>query len=417
MPSASLLEKNRSTQPIMRFGADASVPRRIAYIAISLTRQNPPASTLVDLIEAAVAKKHDVTIFSAEVDECLKGKIKHYQIPIVRFLGIPGVLVSFHLAHLPVYFFAKLLRRARFDVVHALDSESFVADHVTFHNCCAEYLSIIRKKKLWSPVYNITSVLTNLALMVNLTLRASIEKFNCRRAKHIFALTPGHKNMLISRYKCDPTKISIVPNYIQNHLQSNSAFREGARHRLRQALRLSEADFVGLFVAQGAWVRKGLIVLLDSLAILKREVKISLLVVGKGSSSEALWFKKYAEKIGIADQVLWLGFQKNVFEYCMAADCFIHPSYYETFSLATLEGLAAGLPLLLSNVGGAEQIVTSGENGFLVEINPTDISRKLSILIRNRELSRSFAAKSSEIAAHWRAQSHVEKILRQYENK
>jgi glycosyltransferase involved in cell wall biosynthesis len=382
-----------------------------------MTRQNPAGSTLIDLIEVASRGNNEVAVFASDLDDCLKGKVRFYRIPILRFLGIPGALVSFHLAQLPVYFFAKFVARSSFDVVHSLDSESLLADYVTFHNCCAELFAVIKRNKLWAPVHNPISVLTNLALLMNLKFRAIIERINCRRAKHIYALTSRHKEMLINNYNCEANKIAITPNYIQRHIQSNGHDATEIRRRVRQEFHLKEDDFVALFVGQGAWPKKGLRVLLDSLAIVNRDAKAFLFVMGQGGHSEASWFKKYAGRLGVSDRVLWLGFKKEVFEYYAAADCLVLPSYHELFSLATLEGLAGGLPLLLSDTSGSDEVVKSGENGFIVRIDPCDLAQKLLLLLNDRGLLRSFAAKSTEMASNWKSQSHCERVLEQYENK
>jgi glycosyltransferase involved in cell wall biosynthesis len=63
-----------------------------------------------------------------------------------------------------------------------------------------------------------------------------------------------------------------------------------------------------------------------------------------------------------------------------AADAFVLPSAYETFSLATYEAAACGLPLLATRVGGVRDLLEPGVNGYFVESDPHDVARGLRAL-------------------------------------
>jgi glycosyltransferase involved in cell wall biosynthesis len=70
---------------------------------------------------------------------------------------------------------------------------------------------------------------------------------------------------------------------------------------------------------------------------------------------------------------VWLaGAQSDVVPYLQAADLFVLPSAAEGFSLSTLEGLACGLPVVVTNVGAIPQLVVDGEMGRIVP--PEDMS-------------------------------------------
>ena len=54
------------------------------------------------------------------------------------------------------------------------------------------------------------------------------------------------------------------------------------------------------------------------------------------------------------------------------SDLFVLPSLGECFGIATVEAMAAGLPVVVTNVGGTADIVESGRNGYLVPPNSVD---------------------------------------------
>jgi glycosyltransferase involved in cell wall biosynthesis len=81
------------------------------------------------------------------------------------------------------------------------------------------------------------------------------------------------------------------------------------------------------------------------------------------------------------------------------ADIFVLPSYSEGFSCAVLEALAFGLPIVTTNVGALPEIVTDGENGFVIEPGDYEaLSEKIIQLIEDQKLRREMALRNVEKA-------------------
>jgi len=121
---------------------------------------------------------------------------------------------------------------------------------------------------------------------------------------------------------------------------------------------------------------KGHRVLLDAAALVVR-VRNNILVpiAGDGELLEEL--KEQARKLGIERQVRFLGFCDNLDELYAGFDVYCHSSLElaaEAFPLAILRALAAGLPVVCTNVGGIALMVEDGVNGFL---RPPDDSASL----------------------------------------
>lgn len=120
-------------------------------------------------------------------------------------------------------------------------------------------------------------------------------------------------------------------------------------------------------------VPKGLSFLLEAVARLRAELPdIRLTVVGDGperAGAEAL-----AHAAGIADRVLFTGYQSSaqVAEWLSRADVFVLPSLAEGVPIVLMEAMAAGVPVVATNVGGTSELVVDGENGFLVPPTATD---------------------------------------------
>lgn len=96
---------------------------------------------------------------------------------------------------------------------------------------------------------------------------------------------------------------------------------------------------------------------------------IYFVICGKGPLKEFL--KNLAKEQGIADNVIFLGFRKDIPELCNTADISAFPSRIEGLGLAGIEAMAAGVPLVSSNVHGILDYVIDGETGYAC--NPEDV--------------------------------------------
>lgn len=96
---------------------------------------------------------------------------------------------------------------------------------------------------------------------------------------------------------------------------------------------------------------------------------IHYLVCGKGQLDEYL--RNLSKELGIENQVHLLGFRKDISEICKISDLFAFPSYREGLSVALMEAMANGLPVVCSNIRGNSDLIESGKGGYLVE--PDDV--------------------------------------------
>jgi glycosyltransferase involved in cell wall biosynthesis len=119
----------------------------------------------------------------------------------------------------------------------------------------------------------------------------------------------------------------------------------GTRARVRTLLGADDERLVVLFVG-GDWARKGLQIAVDAVAVVPTA---DLWVVGAGDPAELSTAPRA--------QVRFLGQRDDVADLYNGADVFVLPSAYETFSLVAYEAAASGLPLLVTAVHGARELV------------------------------------------------------------
>lgn len=123
---------------------------------------------------------------------------------------------------------------------------------------------------------------------------------------------------------------------------------------------------------------KHVYVLLEALAKLPKGSGVTLQIIGAGSQSNEL--QSLARELGIAESVIFLGELSDAQVVSKLGECsaFVMPSVQELQSMATLEAMAAGRPILAANAMALPHLVHDGENGFLFKPDsPSDLALKI----------------------------------------
>jgi glycosyltransferase involved in cell wall biosynthesis len=139
--------------------------------------------------------------------------------------------------------------------------------------------------------------------------------------------------------------------------------------RLRAALGLREADFV---IGMPALLRpeKNHLQMVEAVAGLRDlGLPARALMIGDGPMRGAV--EARARALGVARDVVVTGVQADVRPYVEACDAVALCSTTEAFSLAAIEGMALGKPLVHSEVGGAAEMVLHGVTGYLFPVGDT----------------------------------------------
>ena len=106
----------------------------------------------------------------------------------------------------------------------------------------------------------------------------------------------------------------------------------------------------------------------------------TLLMVGDGPDRAKA--EARSRELGVDQNVVFLGKVKNPIEPLLISDLLLLPSETESFGLVALEAMAAGVPVISSNVGGLAEVNADGETGHLCEVGHVDqmASRALEVL-------------------------------------
>ncbi|MGQ9550738.1 MAG: glycosyltransferase family 4 protein, partial [Roseiflexus sp.] len=206
-----------------------------------------------------------------------------------------------------------------------------------------------------------------------------------RNATLVVAKCEGEAAMI---RRVDPSIAPVLaPNGVDVHAFRVAALRDDGPLHIICVARLIE--------------RKGQRHLLAALRRLRDAgVAATVEFVGTGDAAQA--YRVEAGRLGVSDLVTFAGYvpRERIADHYAAADVFVLPSYNEGMSVATLEAMASGLPLVVTRTGGTLELVQDGVNGLTFAWGDVEtLVRHLTYLATNREVLRQMGVASRRRAA------------------
>lgn len=132
-------------------------------------------------------------------------------------------------------------------------------------------------------------------------------------------------------------------------------------------------------------------------AEVRKNMGAKLLMVGDGPERPGM--ENMAKDLGISDDVRFLGKQEQMEEILVVSDLFVLTSDYESFGLAALEAMAAGMPVVSTNAGGLPEVNIHGVTGCLSNVGDVaDMSRNAIMILQDDETLANFKKNASQQA-------------------
>ena len=197
-----------------------------------------------------------------------------------------------------------------------------------------------------------------------------------RSAHLVVAVSEGIKKNIIRDYGLDPNKCLTIYNPVNISKVQQTAKQPVEHNYVEKGEKLIVA--VGRLVPQ-----KGYEDMLEVMHIVRQKVPCKLLILGEGRLRAAL--EEKVSSLNLKDVVLMPGFMENPWSYLATADVFLSTSYWEGFSLAHIEAMACGVPLVLTDCDyGPKELINPEKNGILVPVgNVLAIATRLIALLKN----------------------------------
>ncbi len=195
-------------------------------------------------------------------------------------------------------------------------------------------------------------------------LRIKTERQLVAHCYRIIAATAREKAELTRFYNAEPQKMSVVPCGVNMDL-----FRPVDKADARKRLGFNAKEKIILYVGRFAAL-KGIDRLLKAMTHLNDLQDLKLVIIGGDGAGapEYIEFQKLSSELDINDKIFFAGRldQEELPQYYSAADLLALPSYHESFGLVALEALACGTPVVATDVGAVDSIISQGKTGCVV---------------------------------------------------
>tara|TARA_R110002124_G_C8974716_1_gene515933 strand:+ start:91831 stop:92991 length:1161 start_codon:yes stop_codon:yes gene_type:complete len=229
-----------------------------------------------------------------------------------------------------------------------------------------------------------------------------VEKLTYRFATNVYPNSKGLYDFIISERFTEPNKLKVIGKGSSNGIDTSyfnpSLYSEKAKAQLRDELNIPQNDFIFLFV--GRLVKdKGINELVNAFIKYSEENRnISLLLVGPFEEELDPIDQETSKAITSSGKIVSVGFQKDVRPFFSISNVLTFPSYREGFPNVVMQAGAMGLPSIVSNINGCNEIITHNHNGLIIPVkDEIAIYNAMISIVENNELFMSLSGNARSI--------------------
>lgn len=280
-------------------------------------------------------------------EELKKQNVKHYIIPDIDKKN-PLLIIK------TLLILNKIVRKEKIDIIHS------------HHRMAAFYSKIISlfNKKV-KRVYTAHNIFYNKKKLLKFALKGS----------RVIAVGDGVKNNLTNYFEITET-VETIYNSIEKKSKLNTPNDAVFKNKDKKKIFIGT---IGRITEQ-----KGMDVFIKAMSPLINENKnIYGFIIGDGEDKEKL--KLLTTELNIEDNIIFLGYRKDVFDVGNQMDFIVLSSRWEGFPLTPIEMFSIGKTIIASNIDGNNEIIVDNYNGLLFEKdNVNELSKKIKNLINEK---------------------------------
>ncbi len=364
---------------------------RIVMVALDFHRRGGSEARTGHLVDALLAEGHEVHLVGARIRGSWDSRV---------------VLHCMHVAEHPrwveiVAFIAgtrRLIARERFDVVHN-QIRPFLPGVVTVGGGCHRFYL---ERVLPREQGRLAAWAKRCTPLHQILLGLERRYYRAEATTWVIANSRLNRDGILAYYPLPRSRICVVYNGVDSErFAPENATR--FRVEVRRTLELTDEDLGLLFVGTN-FSRKGLDLLLEAL-ILAGEAGNRFRLIILGGRASPRWRRRVAA-IGLTGRVRFVDSVADPERYYGAADIFVLPTHFDPFANATLEAMAAGLPVVTTRMNGVAEILTPGTDGYVLDEPPSAPGlAKLLAELADADVRRAMgqAARGTALGFPWRA--------------
>lgn len=206
-----------------------------------------------------------------------------------------------------------------------------------------------------------------------------VEKLTYASANMVYPNSKGLYDYILKHNYTDAYKLKVIANGSSNGIDTSffspDQVSEPQKELLRKELKIKNEDFVFVFVGRLVG-DKGINELVKAFSLLNKakdaEGHFKLLLVGSLEQELDPLSEGVLNQIKNNPDIIDVGFQKDVRTYFAISDVLAFPSYREGFPNVVMQAGAMGLPSIVSDINGCNEIIVGDQNGVIVPVKNTE---------------------------------------------
>lgn len=249
----------------------------------------------------------------------------------------------------------------------------------------------------------------------------TVEKFTYACATMIYPNSYGLKTIIKENGFTSENKLKVIARGSSNGIDTSffnpDLYSNEDKIELRKKLNIEEDDYVFVFV--GRLVKdKGINELIKAFQVISdKYANTKLLLVGTYEKDLDPLLPETEYQINANPKILSVGWQTDVRPYFYAADALVFPSYREGFPNVVMQAGAMGLPSIVTDINGCNEIVEQNTNGIIIKPQDTkSLLQAMISFIENPDLAKVLSKNAREaITSRYERLFVWEKLREEYE--
>jgi L-malate glycosyltransferase len=308
-------------------------------------------------------------------------RLQNLKIPVYKMTGI-----FFLYDPVSIYRLIKLIKKIKPDVIHAALWSSTIIGRIV-------------GKILGIPV--ICDIHGN--CKHHGKFRNFLDKITLSIPQKCVAVSKTINKSFVETLKISPAKICVIENGINPK-------EFASKKTSKKNLKFDENDFIVGSIGRFEKI-KSYDVLIKAFALFsanKQNVKLCLV----GDGTEKIYLEQLARSQQIKDKVVFTGLRTDAHTFYSIFDCFVLSSASEGLSIALLEALSFGLPIVTTHINTTHDVIENGKHGFIVPVNdPKEMAHALEHLYNNNELRQSMNVTNKRLV---KEKFHIKRTVSKY---
>ena len=330
---------------------------------------------ITHLIKALGTKHYKHYVYYFADDGPVREKLEAFGIPVYK--GKERASIKQPIRFLATLFIQmqdliSLIRRKRIQVMQA---------HMNPANQLAVAVGRISRTPVFPTVHTPAAFVDNRSFWdLRVYFKKAVNHVIYRAADRVLVVSQEIKEIIQQRFGLKDDKLLFLKNGI--------VFDDNAPRLLDLQTEFPDSANKLKLIAVGRLVAlKSFDILVRAIGEVVNQGLTDLLVLIAGKGEERMQLEKLIQDLQIGDCVKLLGLRDDVMDLMKTCDLFVMPSRYEGLSLAMIEAMACGLPIIASDARGLKDCITDEQNGLLFPVDDYNaLAERILRLANNKEL-------------------------------